>query len=242
MTMYMDRHDFLDKITAEDAAAAHLKDLELQDKYGVRYINYWLDYKSNRAFCLIDAPSQEAAEAVHRESHGMVANRIMEVQQDQLNNFFGLIPEAEPGEPVYNNAIRTILFTDIEGSMSLTRQLGDEGAMKLLRLHDEIIQKAIQGTEGRQIKHTGDGIMACFYSVARAAECAIAIQRGLAERVADFPVPVRVRIGLTAGEPVAENDDLFGAAVQVAARICSMRSRRHLGFRCGQGSVPGQRP
>lgn len=217
----MDRHDLSAGITAEQLAAAHLMDLEVQDKYNVRYINYWVDYRSNSTYCLVEAPSAEAAESVHREAHGLTASKILEVDPKRFEYFFGPMEEAEPGVPISNSAIRTILFTDIEGSMALTRRLGDEQAMKVLRLHDDIIKQAIQRTDGRLIKHTGDGMMACFYSVARAAQCSIEIQRGLVEKAADFPLPVRVRIGLTAGEPVAENDDLFGAAVQVAARICA---------------------
>jgi class 3 adenylate cyclase len=217
----MDRHDFDHDVTADEVAAAHLKDLHVQDKYGVRYINYWLDYQKRTAFCLVDAPSRAAAEHVHHESHGLVANQIIEVDRDRFENFFGSIEEAEPGKPIANPAIRTILFTDIAGSVALTQRLGDEGAMQLLRLHDNIIQEALRQTGGRRVKHTGDGMMACFYSVARAAQCAITIQRALSEQANQFPIPFLIRIGLTAGEPVDENDDLFGAAVQIAARICA---------------------
>jgi adenylate cyclase len=73
---------------------------------------------------------------------------------------------------------------------------------------------------GREIKHTGDGIMAAFNSVWRALECGITIQRAVAARSEDDD-PLRVRIGLSAGEPLAENDDLFGTVVQLAARICA---------------------
>ena len=71
------------------------------------------------------------------------------------------------------------------------------------------------------MKHTGDGIMASFASVTRSIECAIAIQRALDAHSADAEHPIYVRIGVSAGEPVAENDDLFGAAVQLAARACN---------------------
>ncbi len=221
MPYFMDRHEFEQKLTPEEAAAAHSQDLHVQGKYGVRYLNYWLDYGGSRAFCLMEAPSADAAESVHRESHGVVANRIIEVDPKQFESFMGPIQEAEPGIPISNSAIRTILFTDIEGSVRLTQQLGDDEAMKLLRLHDQIIGDAIETYGGTRVKHTGDGVMASFFSVAKAAQAAVEIQRRLAERVSEFPVPVRVRVGLSAGEPVSENDDLFGAAVQLAARICA---------------------
>lgn len=111
----------------------------------------------------------------------------------------------------------TILFTDMEGSTPLTQRLGDEKAQQLLRGHNAVIREALRAHGGREIKHTGDGIMASFRSASRAIECAAAIQRGLA---ANEENP-RVRIGLNAGEPVAEDSDLFGTAVQLAARVCA---------------------
>lgn len=111
----------------------------------------------------------------------------------------------------------TILFTDMEGSTPLTQRLGDEKAQEVLRGHNAAIREALRAHNGREIKHTGDGIMASFQSARRALECAIAIQRALA----DNDGGVRIRIGLNAGEPVAEDRDLFGTAVQLASRVCS---------------------
>jgi len=74
---------------------------------------------------------------------------------------------------------------------------------------------------GRRVKHTGDGVMASFTSVTRAVEAAIAIQRAITARNASDDAPFDVRIAVSAGEPVTEDDDLFGAAVQLAARVCS---------------------
>jgi len=116
----------------------------------------------------------------------------------------------------------TILFTDMEGSTTLTQHLGDAKAQEVLRTHNTIVRDALKAHGGSEIKHTGDGIMASFPSASRALECAIAVQRAVAARAEEHPdFPLRVRIGLNAGEPVAEDDDLFGTAVQLAARICA---------------------
>ncbi len=114
-------------------------------------------------------------------------------------------------------AFRTILFTDIEGSTALTERLGDARAQELRRAHDTIVREALKGCGGSETKHTGDGIMASFPSASRAIECAVAVQRAIAER---GDATLRVRIGLNAGEPVAEEADLFGTAVNLARRIC----------------------
>jgi class 3 adenylate cyclase len=127
-------------------------------------------------------------------------------------------PKAAPP----SEAVHTILFTDIEGSTTLTQRLGDAKAQDLLRTHNTIVRDALKAHRGSEIKHTGDGIMASFSSASRALDCAIAIQRAVAAQVAEHPeMPLRVRIGLNAGEPIVEDQDLFGTAVQLAARICA---------------------
>jgi class 3 adenylate cyclase len=129
---------------------------------------------------------------------------------------------AAAAEALAPGALRTVLFTDVAGSTSLTRRLGDAKAQEVLRTHNTIVRDALKGHSGSEIKHTGDGIMASFSSASRALECAIDIQRAFAQRNESKPdVPIRVRIGLNAGEPVAEEEDLFGTAVQLAARICA---------------------
>jgi class 3 adenylate cyclase/pimeloyl-ACP methyl ester carboxylesterase len=115
----------------------------------------------------------------------------------------------------------TILITDIGSSTALTQRLGDAGAQEMVRDHNEIVRYYLNSTGGTEIKHLGDGIMASFPSAVRAIGCAIGIQESIAERNREkHGDELGVRIGLNAGEPVAEEDDLFGTAVQLASRIC----------------------
>ena len=81
MPLYIDVHKKIDGLTAEAAMAAHAKDLEIQSQYGVKYVKYWYDESTGRLFCFVEAPSKEAAEAVHREAHGIVADEIFEVKE-----------------------------------------------------------------------------------------------------------------------------------------------------------------
>ena len=83
MPLYMDVHHHVEGLTPEAVAGAHQKDLEVQEKYGVTYHRYWYDTNSGRVFCLVEAPSKEAAEQVHREAHGLVADELIEVQEGQ---------------------------------------------------------------------------------------------------------------------------------------------------------------
>ena len=81
MPLYLDVHNKIDGLTSEVAASAHKKDLEVQSKYGVNYIRYWYDEGTGKVFCLVNAPSKEAAAAVHREAHGVMADEIIEVKE-----------------------------------------------------------------------------------------------------------------------------------------------------------------
>jgi class 3 adenylate cyclase len=216
----MDRHEF-SGLTAAEAAEAHLRDLAVQGQFGVRFLTYWFDEDRQTAFCLATAASKDAVEGVHRASHGFMAYQIIEVDQATVERFMGGITEHPPGEAYVDTAFRTILFTDIEGSTSLTQRLGDARAMPVLRAHDEIVREALTRHGGSEVKHTGDGMMVAFSSVAGAIGCAVRIQNRLVEASKRLAVPLQVRIGLAAGEPVTERDDLFGAAVQLAARLCS---------------------
>ena len=118
-------------------------------------------------------------------------------------------------------ALRVIMFTDIESSTQITRQLGDEKAMDVLHKHNSLVRDALTDHAGREVKHTGDGIMASFVSASGAVQAAIDIQRAFSAHEQEHPeTPIRVRIGLVAGEPVLEHDDLFGSTVNLARRVC----------------------
>ena len=137
-----------------------------------------------------------------------------------ISDFLGM--DLEPARADRGQAPVTILFTDIEGSTALTQRRGDARAQEMLRAHNEIARGALGAHGGSEIKHTGDGIMASFASASRAISAALAMQRGLAAHNESHPeAPIHVRIGLNAGEPVAEEGDLFGTAVQLAARIAA---------------------
>ena len=118
-------------------------------------------------------------------------------------------------------AFRTILFTDVEGSTALTQRLGDAKAREVLRTHERMVRQVLKEHRGTEVKTMGDGFMASFSSATRALECAIAMQRAFAQHNESAEEPIRVRVGLNAGEPIAEEEDLFGTAVIVAARIAA---------------------
>jgi class 3 adenylate cyclase len=225
MPIFMDRHDVWET-TAADVAEAHRKDLEVQDRYGVKFLTYWFDQSRGTIFCLVDAPDKEAAQTVHREAHGHIAGEVMEVPLAAVEAFLGRIqdpapqPSQQPGSHL-DSGHRAILFTDIVGSTEMTARLGDRRATELIRAHDSIVHRCLAACAGREVKHTGDGIMASLPDSARGIDCAIRIQREFQRYNREGREPIHVRIGLDSGEPVEDSNDLFGTTVQLAARLCA---------------------
>jgi len=140
---------------------------------------------------------------------------VWEAMGRAIEEFLGTGDQPKP-TPSPPSGLVTILFTDMVGSTDLTQRVGDDRAQEAVRQHNTAVRDALKAHAGQEIKHTGDGIMASFASARGAVDCAVAIQRALAAGDS-----VRVRIGLNAGEPVAEEQDLYGTSVQLAARVCA---------------------
>jgi len=223
MPLFMDRHD-LPGATAEDVASAHTSDLSVAGRHGVEFLAYWFNSDSGSVFCFARARSSEAVQAVHAESHGIVANEVIAVAESDVVKFLGAVHDpANASEQT--TAFRAILFTDIEGSTALLNRLGEAEYMVVLTEHDLIVRRALAAWRGREVKHTGDGLMASFDHVENALRCALAAQAGLAARpVSETSPELRVRMGIAAGQPVFHDRDIFGQTVHLAARLCAAAS------------------
>lgn len=145
---------------------------------------------------------------------------------DMLNEMMGPVfdqwnrPQSQA--PASAARIMTVMFTDMVGSTDMTQAQGDKAAQNLVRRHNAIVRNALAQFSGKEIKHTGDGIMASFGSSANGVEAAITIQRAIAKHNAQYPDQgLHIRIGINAGEPIEEEEDLFGTTVQLAARVCA---------------------
>jgi class 3 adenylate cyclase len=228
MPIYMDRH-YVEGATRHAIAHAHEKDLEIQAEYGVNFLTYWFDEARCTAFCLVTAPNKEAVQKTHAQAHGLVPNEIIEVDPMVVDAFLGRIKDPVPtdrtggtAEGLREPAFRVIMFTDLMDSTAMTARLGDEKALHLLHIHNAMTRNAIRDHNGREVKHMGDGLMVAFAAIPNAIQCAIAIQKAFAAyNVANPETSMYLRIGLSAGEPVEEDNDLFGATVQLAARTCT---------------------
>ncbi|MEQ9345497.1 MAG: adenylate/guanylate cyclase domain-containing protein [Thalassospira sp.] len=125
-------------------------------------------------------------------------------------------PQAGPGKKLH-----ALMFTDIVNSTAKTQELGDHGAQQMVHIHNQIVRTALINNYGKEVKHMGDGIMAVFPSSASSVEAAIEIQKNMASHNASQDMKFQIRIGINAGEAIAEENDLFGSVVQLAARVCA---------------------
>ena len=230
MPLFIDIHEIQGGVTASAVAEAHAADMAIQAKYDVNYVKYWVNEAKGKIFCLCSAPTAEAADRVHRESHGLAAERIVEVDPDMAEGFLGGGPIAATGAAVLPNTsqcdpgLRTIVFTDIVDSTLITQRVGDKAAMVIVDHHDNLVRSALARTGGREVKHLGDGIMAVFASAVQAMQCASLVQSGLADHARQSPEHndrFRIRIGSAAGEPLERKGDFFGSTVQLASRLCA---------------------
>jgi class 3 adenylate cyclase len=193
-------------------------------------LTYWFDEMRSTAFCLIEASNRETIERAHNEAHGSVPNEVLEVDPATVDAFLGRIKDPPPmdaspgttGEISIDSGFRAIMFTDLKDSTLMTTLYGDAKALHLLHVHNALTRTSLNAHRGHEVKHTGDGIMASFASAPDGVECAIAIQKAFAAYNQEHPeTPLYLRIGLSAGEPIEEHGDLFGKAVQLAARLCA---------------------
>jgi hypothetical protein len=150
MPIYVDRHD-LSGLTATDIAEAHRKDLEVQGRFGVRFLTYWFDDERKTGFCLIDAPDVETATQVHAEAHGAIPTDMVEVELSAVEAFRGRISDPVDADkrPIDEPGYRAVMFTDIVGSTEMTAKLGDARAVEMIRAHDSLVRRALGDHDGR---------------------------------------------------------------------------------------------
>lgn len=228
MPLYMDIHKNVRDTTPEEVAAAHEADVRAQGAFNVRYLRWWFNRELGSIYCLVDAPNQSAAIDVHRTAHGLLPDEIIPIEPGVANDMLGpdehgpAVREDPPERISADTAFRTIVFTDLEESTPLNRRLGDDAYVEVLRTHDELMAHCLAAHGGNRVKHTGDGLMASFASVTKAVQCTIEMQKSLLQyRQSRSDVALRARMGAAAGEPVQRDQDLFGATVALASRLCA---------------------
>jgi AraC-like DNA-binding protein len=225
MPIYMDVH-IVPGVKARNVAEAHLLDLSHQDEYGCKCMTYWIDEERESIFCLIEATDKDAVQELHSKAHGLIPNKIIEVSSGVVASFLGRIydPEeakiSDDGLKIFSDpSFRILVVTKTTDPILLQYQLGAEKANELLNRHNDIIRKNLALFGGSEAEHSGSGFIMSFESAAKAVSCALAIQK-------DMPVTdanaTCFRIGINAGEPVQNSNNLFGDAIQLADYMCGI--------------------
>lgn len=227
MPLFMDRHD-VPGATAQDVANAHVSDLAVAGKYNVEFFSYWFDSSDGAVFCFARAPSDDAMLQVHGESHGLVPAEIIAVSENDVVRFLGKVSDPTDASEI-TSPFRIIVFTDLEDSTAILERIGESQFMLLLTEHDLVIRRALVTWPGREVKHTGDGFLLSFADLANALNWALEVRDEFADAtlVKGLP-PLGVRIGMAAGEPVDHDDDIYGAAVNRANRVCAVADPGHV--------------
>jgi DNA-binding CsgD family transcriptional regulator/class 3 adenylate cyclase len=185
--------------------------LDVQEKYGVRYLTYWYQRGKPTSFCLIDAPSVESASAVHREAHGRIASQIIEVERSSVDAFLGPIREPARGQAWEDVSWRTVVCI----------ALGEEMLSPSSRQDSRRVRSSIQTRGGHELASGEGKIVSRYASTPAALECALAVQQSFAPLASVFTErSVEARIGIHRSEPVTQYLELFGEAMEVASRLC----------------------
>ena len=179
-----------------------------------KFVDSFQDYLSNPRYLNIIESGREDILAHVNGAPG--AGQRLEKALDRWNT--KAISSQSVDDP--SGGTIAVMFTDMVGSTAMTQNHGDVAAQQVVRTHDRIVRAALTTYHGKEIKHTGDGIMASFANTANSVSAAIYIQRKTRESNDNNPqMPLGIKIGINAGEPIVENNDLFGTTVQLSARI-----------------------
>jgi len=223
MPIYMDRHDVSETITAEDIAQLHKEDLKIQDKFDCKALTYWFDEKRKNAFCLMEAPDASAIHELHKQAHGEVPNRIIEVDANIVESFLGRIqdPEKEKNETlniIRDGAFRIIMVIALKQSSPL--QSADENFTTSFKKFSNKIIDTLNANEGKIVTQSLHHYLISFTSASNAIHTALNIQSLFKDFHKDVQHNIKLKIGLSAGLPVTKQPSFFEDAIKLAERVC----------------------
>lgn len=223
MPIFMDVHN-VPGVKAKDVAQAHELDLLNQTAHNCKCMTYWIDETRESIFCLIEGPTKQAVEDLHRKAHGILPSKIIEVDSNLVESFLGRIYDPENAEVTseglkifHDPSFRVLMVTRVSDPVLLQQKFGKEEVNELLNKQNITIRKLIKEFGGREAEHTGDGHIFSFSSASKAAECSVAI---LQEINATDINATGLRIGIDSGEPVEKSNAIFGDTIAYAQSLC----------------------
>jgi AraC-like DNA-binding protein len=195
----------------EEIKRNHIADLEVQHKYGVRFIQYWINEDAGLVFCLMEAPDKESCAAVHREAHGAMPCNIIELKGGDYLAFMDSESKAnevdivEHPDGTFDAGYRVIMAADFISIANDNSWQGD-------------VDPILKMFDGRLVNMPGSRKTVVFITTYQAIECALTILK----RVQTLPGRIEVRIGISAGEPVTQQSEIFGEAIALANLLCDI--------------------
>jgi len=211
-------------VKARDVAEAHRMDLLHQGEHGCNCMTYWIDEARENIFCLIEAPDKSAVEDMHRQAHGLVPNKVIEVDSSLVASFLGRIYDPEKVESssdglkvFHDPSFRVLLLMRINHPELLAHQLGGEAAASLLNIYGDVVRESLTTHGGREVEHKGRGYIGSFTSAGQALEAAVKIRARMQDP--QFG-PLDLRLAVEGGEPVGQSNQLFGDTIKFAGYLC----------------------
>ena len=223
MPIYMDYHIF-PGVTVEEVKAAHMSDKATQDRYGVKYHQFWVNKDTGSIFCLIEGPNPQACIEVHQEAHGNVACNIIEVEPGLLNLFMGENPPVHHGIVYDQNGeidpgFRFIMVLDIVVNTSLDNHSHIDKFILPKTPRKEAIE-LIQQFQGELVENlSDDSIISIYKNSEHAFSCARSIQKFFNKNLGDEDWNITYKIGLSEGQPVTMSDGFFKDSLEFTKRL-----------------------
>ena len=227
MPLFMDIH-YVGEISVEDTRKAHLADLEVQEKYGVTYHQYWFNEEAGTVYCLMEGPDKESCAATHREANGIEACQIVEVEGGIYNLFMGNTNKVDHGLVRKDNGevdsgYRFILTVDIIAKTQSTGSI-DFNQLKLPKIPKDKALRFIYECDGKEIKKEGfDSIIAVFETPDQILKCAHSIKKEFLKNHSAHDSEhgnISFNMGISAGQPLTGSEGFFERAIQLSKRLC----------------------
>jgi AraC-like DNA-binding protein len=236
MPLYMDFHKF-DHITIEDVKHAHMADVAVQEKYGVKYHQFWVNQEAGTVFCLCEGPDKETCETVHRAAHGNIACALVEVEPGFYELIMGSNHKLDQDGLVLNfdgsvdKGYRHVMVTSIQ-SITTAKNSRDINALKIPHEPRKLVNAKVAEFKGRKMEWAADdSLVNVFQTSADAVKCALEIQRAITGQKPNGnneDWSVLFRIGISAGQPVTERDEFFGEAIKLAYRLSNLARKNQI--------------
>jgi AraC-like DNA-binding protein len=235
MPLYMDYHIF-PSISIEDVKLAHIADRAVQDKYGVKYHQFWVNEDAGTVFCLLEGPDKESCARVHREAHGNVACSLVEVESGFYELFMGAQPRTDHGLVLHpdgsvDKGYRYVVVIIIIGNTAITHTQDYRSLIFPVEPKNRV-RKSIPIHNGREIKSLGeDSIVATFTHSEEALDFARNVQKNF--RAADGQAThsqwdITYSIGISGGQPLEGQVGLFEKTLRKAKRLSLVAENREI--------------